>query len=66
MLDAYTATEIVRARQIHAVEGPRGTLWSGSARYRDGLPNSPVLLTDEDRVRFLEQAREEIRCLHAN
>ncbi|BAQ43688.1 hypothetical protein NS228_05590 [Methylobacterium indicum] len=66
MLDAYTATEIVRARQIHAVEGPRGTLWNGSARYRDGLPNSPVLLTDEDRVRFLEQAREEIRCLHAN
>ncbi|ACL56028.1 hypothetical protein [Methylobacterium nodulans] len=65
LLDAYTATEIVRARQIHAAEGPKGTLWDIGVRYR-GDVDALVLLSDDDRLRFLEQAREEIRRLHTN
>ncbi|WP_298965781.1 hypothetical protein [uncultured Methylobacterium sp.] len=66
MLDAYTATEIVRARQIHAAEGPKGTLWNDDVRHRVPDPLIPSLLSDEQRLRFLEQAREEIRALHAH
>ncbi|MFE1597552.1 hypothetical protein [Methylobacterium sp. ID0610] len=65
LLDAYTATEIVRARQIHAAEGPKGTLWDRGVRYR-GDVDAIVPLSDDDRLRFLEQAREEIRLLHTN
>ncbi|ACA15918.1 hypothetical protein M446_1402 [Methylobacterium sp. 4-46] len=64
-LEAYSATEIVRARQIHAAEGPKGTLWDERVRHRQDL-DALVLLSDDDRLRFLEQAREEIRRLHAN
>ncbi|WP_407525108.1 hypothetical protein [Methylobacterium oryzisoli] len=65
LLDAYTATEIVRARQIHAAEGPKNTLWDHGVRYRgDGA--DPEALTDDDRLRFLEQARAEIHHLRMN
>ncbi|MGY2048050.1 hypothetical protein [Methylobacterium sp. JK268] len=65
LLDAYSATEIVRARQIHAAEGPKGTLWDFGVRHREVL-EVQALLTDDDRRRFLDQAREEIRLLHGN
>ncbi|MEH3146380.1 MAG: hypothetical protein PGN34_13750 [Methylobacterium frigidaeris] len=66
MRDAYTATEIVRARQIHAAEGPKGTLWDDGVRQREPEAVIPSLISDEQRLRFLEQAREEIRALHAH
>ncbi|RVU20130.1 hypothetical protein [Methylobacterium oryzihabitans] len=65
MLDAYTATEIVRARQIHAAEGPKDSLWNDAVRRRATQAEIAVLLSDEERHRYLEQARAEIRGLHA-
>jgi hypothetical protein len=65
LIDAYSATEIVRARQIHAAEGPKGTLWDLTVRHREERAET-VAISDDDRLRFLEQAREEIRSLRTN